>query len=203
MLESERTKLFDPKREYVNIGISDGGVVYSITPIFWESSAAAFSMKTPDVYIAPEDLSDPEIMSRIRSLTVHGLYIYTPLRDYSFIAELTELWDLHIERAENIKNLDFLAEMHELSMLFIHNVDLPDMDVIFRVKKADKGIVGAFRYICLYDCRIGRTPDFSDPKLHFTEFLVWSKPENAQRDRDTWSETVAYTKKYFIIENKA
>ncbi len=203
MLETERKKLFDPDREYLNIGISEGGVVYGITPIFWESSAAAFNMRTPDVYIAPEDLLDGEVMSRILSLTVHGLYIYTPLEDYSFIGRLTDLWDLHIERAENMKNLDFLSEMHELSMFFLHNADLPDMDVIWEVKQADKGIVQAFRYVCLYDCRIDKSPDFSIPKCHFTEFLVWSKPERAASDREKWSDLVAHTKRYFIIEPKS
>lgn len=202
MLEAERKKLFDPKREYLNIGISEGGAVYGIIPVMWESTAGAYNMKSPDVFIAPEDLDDREIMDRIFSLTVHGLYIYTPLPDYSFIGRFPDLWDIHIERAENMKNLDFLREMHDCSMLFIAHATLTDIDVVWDVKAADRGIVQAFRYLGLYDCRVDKAPDCSNPKYHFTEFLVWSKPENRERDLEKWADVPAFTKKYYNIEPK-
>ena len=202
MLESERIKLFDPKREYLNLGISDGGAVYSIIPVFWESSAGAFSMKTPDVFIAPEDLSDKEIMDRVFSLTVHGLYVYAPLEDYSFIAKFPELWDIHIERAEGLTNLDFLSEMHDCAMIFLASASLSDIDVIRRVKEADKGIVQAFRYVCLYDCNIEKIPDFSNTKCRFTELIIWSRAENSESDRERFSAISATTKKYFVIKPK-
>lgn len=199
MLETERKKLFDPEMEYLNLGISKGGVVYSVIPVFWESTAGAFSMKTPNVFIAPEDLHDKEIMDRVFSLTVHGLYIYAPLDDYSFIAGFTDLWDIHIERAEGMKNLDFISEMQDCAMIFLADASLADIDVICRVKEADKGIVQAFRYVCLYDCNIENAPDFSGTKCHFTEFIVWSRPENSERDREQWSKIPAGTKRYFAI----
>ena len=202
MLESERKKLFDPKIEYVNIGISEGGVAYGMIPVMWDSTAAAYNMKSPNVFISPEDLCDGEVMARIRSLNVRGLYIYTPLDDYGFIADFSDLYDIHIECAENMKNLDFLSEMHDCAMLFLHNANLSDIDVLWEVKKANKGIVRAFRYVGLYDCNVDKTPDFSDCRCYFTEFLVWSKPENAERDREKWSSLNALTKKYYLIQPK-
>ena len=118
MRDSEREKLFDPKREYLNLGISEGGVFYNRTQVVWESTAAAYNMKCPDVYIAPEDIFDEEIMARIFSLTVRGLYIYTAIDDYSFIGRLTELWDIHIREAYKMPSLDFLKDLHDVSMLF-------------------------------------------------------------------------------------
>ncbi len=202
MLDTERKKLFDPKREYLNIGISEGGVVYGIIPVMWESTAGAFNMKTPDVFIAPEDLSDEAVMDRIYSLTVQGLYIYTPLEDYGFISRLTDLWDIHIEGAENMKSLDFLSEMHDCSMLFLAHAHLSDIDTVYKVKEADRGIVQAFRYLGLYDCRVERPTECSNPKCYFTELLVWSRPENRERDMEIWQSASALTKKYYPIEPK-
>ena len=200
MLDRERERLFDPKREFVNIGISEGGVCYSVTQILWKSSAGAFNSRTPDVYIAPEDLLDKEIFDRICSLTVQGLYIYTPLEDYSFISKLTTLWDLHIRCGENIKNLDFLSTLDDCMMLVICNAKLDDVDVIRRVKSANRGINFAFGYLGFYDCEIERPMDFADTRCYFTELLVWSRPENRERDKELWSSADAYTKEFYLIQ---
>lgn len=202
MLQTEREKLFDPKREYLNLGISEGGAVYGVIPVMWESTAAAFNMKSPSIFISPEDLSDSEIMARICSLDLLGLYIYTPLEDYSFIEKFTDLRDIHIERGENIKNLDFLREMHECSMLFLAHANLTDIDRVWEVKEADRGIVQAFRYLGLYDCRVDRAPGTDNPKCYCTELLIWSSPENRARDMEIWKDTPALTKKYYVIEPK-
>lgn len=202
MLESERKKLFDPEREYANIGISEGGVCYSITPIVWETTASAFNTRTPDIYIAPEDLKDEEIWGRICSLVIRGLYIYVPLEDYSFISKLTTIWDLHIRDGENIKNLDFLSGVPECMMLFLCNATLDNVDIIWEMKKTCKGFISPYSRLGLYDCKVNRAPDPEDLMLRFTEFLVWSRPENRASDMEKWRAVPGFTKKYFTIKQE-
>ncbi len=202
MLESERKKLFDPEMEYLSIGISEGGICYSITPIVWENTASAFGTKPPDLYIAPEDLMDEEIFGRIRSLMVLGLYIYVPLEDYSFISKLPHIRDLHIREGENIKNLDFLSNLSECMMLFLCNADLEDIDIIWEAKKTCKGFIAPYNCLGLYDCKVKRATYQSERKLRFTEFLVWSTPENRSADMEKWSGIAAFTKKYYTIKRE-
>lgn len=202
MLDTERARLFDPKREHVNLGITEGGKVYNVTPVVWDSTAAAYNMRPPEIFIAPEDLSDPEIMDRIKSLTVRGLYIYAALEDYSFIGEMREIWDLHIREGHNIRSLDFLSRLDDCLLLLLGNVTVDDMDVILEVKGANRGFSVPFRYLGLYDCNI-RTPlDFTDPKCHFTELILWSRPENKERDAELWSEVKALKRFHYDIKPK-
>ena len=200
MLDTERERLFDPKREYLNLGISEGGKVYGVTHVVWDSTAAAYNMRPPEVFIAPEDLRDGEIMDRIRSLTVRGLYIYAPLEDYGFIGEMRDIWDLHIREGYNIRSLDFLRSLDDCLMLFLGGVTVDDLDVILEVKGANRGFTIPFRYLGLYDCNIKTPMDFTDPKCFFTELILWSRPENKQRDAETFSQVKALKRLHYDIK---
>ncbi|MBO7196536.1 MAG: hypothetical protein J6V80_04325 [Clostridia bacterium] len=199
MLASEREKLFDPKREYVSIGISDGGVCYSVTPVMWENTASAFNMKTPELFIAPEDLLDREIFDRICSLQVLGLYVYTSLDDYRFISHFHDLRDLHVRCCAKLCDLDFLSDLTDLGMLFLEGASLRDVDVIWEVKASGRGFM-PYRQVGLFDCNIDRAPKVDVEKQGFTEFLVWSRAENSARDRELWKDVAAFTKKYYTIK---
>lgn len=201
MLDTERRKLFDPKREYLNLGVNGDGEFYSVTPIMWVNGVSAHKMRTPDVYITPADLLDREIFDRIRSLCVLGLYIYVPLEDYNFISELSDLRDIHIECAEGLKSLDFLHHTPECELLFLHKASLPDIDAVWEVKSSGVGFM-PMEEIGLYDCNIGRATEPYEPKQRFYEFLVWSRPENAERDRNMWTEVASSTKRYFVLKPK-
>ena len=199
MLEKERKALFERDKDYISIGISEGGVHYGIIPVMWEGTASAFNMRTPDIFIAPEDLLDGEIMERLESFTVYGLYIYAPLDDYGFISCFKSLQDLHIEGARKLNSLDFLAELVDLSMLFIEGASLDNVDLIWDIKTSGKGFM-PYRNIGLYDCDVARAPSSEYPPCRFTEFLVWSRAENAQRDRELWADVVALTKRYYLVD---
>lgn len=201
MLDSQREKLFNTRKQYISIGITTGGVVYDITPVMWERTASAFNMKVPDFYIAPEDLLDEEIMNRICSLVVQGVYIYAPLDDYSFVARFAELQDLHIRQAERLKNVDFLADLVDMSMIFLEGATLPDLDIIWQIKTSGRGFL-PYRQVGLYDCNISRAPDESLMKESFSEFLVWSLPENMERDKELWSKVCSGTKRHFEAKPK-
>ena len=86
MLESERNKLNNRESEYLSIGITQGGVPRVTIGVPWEATAHAFNMRTPNVYLSPEDLQDEEVMVLIESYKVIGCYIWAPLTDYGFLA---------------------------------------------------------------------------------------------------------------------
>ena len=101
MLSSEKEKLFSNEEDFISIGISKGGEKYGMVPVPWEQTANAFNMRTPNVYIAPEDLVNEEIMCQIAKQRVVGCYIFEELEDYSFLKEFTEIRDLYIRKGMN------------------------------------------------------------------------------------------------------
>ena len=72
MIESERNKLENRESEYLSIGITQGGVPRTTIGIPWEATAHAFNMRTPNVYLSPEDIQDEEIMGQLESYKVIG-----------------------------------------------------------------------------------------------------------------------------------
>ena len=149
--------------------------------------------------IAPEDLQDSEIFDRICSLKVIGLYIYAPLDDYSFISRFTDLMDLNIRCAHKLKNLDFLNGTPEVGMIFLDGATLDNIDIIWEIKASGRGFL-PLRCVGLFDCNVGRATEPFEPCQRFTEFLVWSLRENAERDREMWSSVTALTKKYYLLK---
>ena len=70
----------------------------------WEKTAHAFNMKIPDIYITLEDLSDKELVDKIKSFHVVGCYVFAPLDDYMFIAGLKEVRDIYIANGAGLEN---------------------------------------------------------------------------------------------------
>ena len=86
MLLSEREKLFNRTEKTVSIGITAGGVPRTVVHVPWESTAHAFNMRTPNVYLSPEDVADGEILAKLCTFRVIGCYIWVPLSEYSFLS---------------------------------------------------------------------------------------------------------------------
>lgn len=192
MLESERKKLLERSSEYLSIGITEGGTARSITHVPWERTAHAFNMKIPDVYLAPEDLSDKDILKTLHGYRVIGCYIYTPLDNYNFLGTFTELRDLHVECAHKLTDLSFLCSLRECDMLYLEGARLDDLGPLVEVKKSVRGIFGGFHCLGLCDCEI------KDPgslcEVSFSELIVWSRGE-----RERWGKIPANTYKYYEI----
>ena len=192
MIESEREKLLAKKSEYLSIGITEGGVPCGTTPIPWEKTVHAHNMKTPDVYLAPEDLEDEEILKTLHGYKVIGCYIYTSLESYAFLASFTEIRDLSIRAASGLENLDFLPELSECGMLYLEGARLDNLDAVAELKKSTRGIFAPVRCLGLCDCEI---EDISSLKaLSFSELIVWGKG-----DRERWSEIPASTHGYYEL----
>ncbi len=192
MLESEKQKLLNRTSEYLSLGITEGGVPLSITSVPWEKTVHAHNMKLPDVYISPEDLTDEEVSKTLHGYRVIGCYIYTPLENYNFLSEFTELRDLNIYRAENLGSLDFVRSLRECDMLYIEGARLDNLDPLVEVKKSVKGIFGGFRCLGLCNCEIDDTSALRE--VSFSELIIWSKNE-----KERWSEIPASTHRYYEI----
>ena len=197
MLDTERQKLLEHSGEYLSIGITDNGKPVSIISVPWEKTAHAFNMKMPRVYITPEDLNDTQILEEIARHTVIGCYIFTPLKDYSFLSRFNEIHDLSIKRGDNARDLDFLEELSECRMLYIENANLKNLDTLVKVKKESASPFSCLSCVGLYNCTVEDLSIFERESVHFSEFLVWNYNENTSDSKDRYKHVSANTKKYF------
>ena len=195
MIESERNKLINRDSEYLSIGITLGGAHRMSVGVPWQVTAHAFNMRTPDVYISPEDLQDEALMELIQSYKVIGCYIWAPLKDYSFLARFKYLQDINIKNGDAITNLDFLTELYECRMLYLQNAALENLDIIVEVKKNSTAILGGLRCVGLDNCVVKDLSVLKNEKVHFSEFLVWM-PEGSN-EVSRWDVVSAGKFQYF------
>ena len=167
MITSEREKLRNKDSDYLSIGITSGGFPRMSVGIPWVATVHAYNMRTPDVYLSPEDLQDEELMRVFESYKVIGCYIWVPLDDYSFLARFKELQDINIKNGDAITNLDFVSELYECRMLYLQNANLKNLDVIVEVKKNSTAMFGCLRCIGLDNCVVEDLSVFETEKVHF------------------------------------
>ena len=157
-------------------------------------------MKIPNVYFAPEDLEDEDLMALLISLKVMGCYIWVPLDSYDFLRQFPYIRDLNIRLGNTIKNLDFLARLKECSMLFLHDVHLENLDVILDAKASkETSTMGGFRCVGLHNCSVKDLSRFEKEKHYFSEFLIWNTKHKNERER--WKVISAGTWRYYEIED--
>ena len=154
MLKSEREKLDRSESEFLSIGITENGERHGAIGIPWESTAHAFNMRLPQVYISPDDINDRALMERLTSYKVIGLYIWAHLPDYSFISGFKLLQDVSIKNGDAIEGLDFLSDLTECRMLYLQNARLKDLEVIASLKRNAGAAMGRVRCLCLDNCRV-------------------------------------------------
>lgn len=181
MQDIERKKLLDRKSEYSSIGITEGGIAKSVIHIPWESTAQAYNMRLPNIYISPEDLADEAIMHMIMAHKVIGCYVWIPLDDYTFLSNFTELEDLSIIHGDNIRSLDFLQGLSECRMLFLHNAKVDDLNVLIDLNHKQQNVFGGLRCVGLVNCEVRDLTIFEREKHFFAEFLVWEHKPNKKR----------------------
>ena len=195
MIVSEMEKLINRASEYLSIGITENGEPRRTIGVPWEATAHAFNMRTPDVYISPEDLNNDEIMRRIASYKVIGCYIWAPLTDYSFLSKFSDLQDINIKNGAAIRSLDFLSELYECRMLYLQNAKLDNLNVLVNVKKTSKTMFGCLRCIGLDNCSVEDLSIFETEDVRFSEFLIWLPEGSNQRKR--WAVISAGTRRYY------
>lgn len=134
MQESQRVLLSQLSRDYLSIGITQDGDIQRVIPIPWQQTGTAFNMRRPTVYIEPSDLEDEELMARLEAFQVRGMYIFTPLEDYSFIARFKGLWDVYILRYGGWIDLSFMRQIPGWKMFHLRDAIVPDISPVFRSK---------------------------------------------------------------------
>lgn len=172
MLTAQREKLAASAGGYLSIGITEGGNPRCSIGVPWVQTVHAYNMRLPDVYLAPEDLLDGEIMHLVSTCRVIGCYIWEPLADYSFLKQFPDLQDLSIKNGEAVRDLEFLRALPECRMLFLQKARLENLDVIPELKKQSKLPGGCLGCICLDGCKVGDLSAFEREKVRFSEFLV-------------------------------
>ena len=197
MLDTERQKLLEHSGEYLSIGITDSGEPVGIISVPWEATAHAFNMKIPHVYITPKDLQDAQITEEIERYTVIGCYIFTSLKDYSFLSRFNKIHDLSIKYGDNVRDLDFLEGLSECRMLYLENACLKSLDTLVKVKKESTSPFRCLSCVGLYNCTVEDMSVFEHESVHFSEFLVWNPNENSADSKDRYKHVSANTLKYF------
>lgn len=195
MIDSQWKKLNSYTSEYLSIGITIGGEPRNSIWVPWESTAHAYNMRTPNVYLAPDDLTDNKIMNLLETYKVIGCYIWAPLEDYSFLTHFKDLEDISIKNGVSIRELEFLSGLSECRMLYLQNATLKNLNVLIDAKKNSKAMFGCLRCIGLDNCDIEDLSVFETEKVHFSEFIIWM-PEGSN-ERNKWNIVSAATKRYY------
>lgn len=195
MIDSQWKKLNSYTSEYLSIGITIGGEPQNSIWVPWESTAHAYNMRTPNVYLAPDDLTDNKIMNLLETYKVIGCYIWAPLEDYSFLTHFKDLEDISIKNGDSIRELEFLSGLSECRMLYLQNATLKNLNVLIDAKKNSKAMLGCLRCIGLDNCDVEDLSVFETEKVHFSEFIIWM-PEGSN-ERNKWNIVSAATKRYY------
>lgn len=195
MIDSQWEKLNSYTNEYLSIGITIDGEPRNSIWVPWESTAHAYNMRTPNVYLAPDDLTDNKIMNLLETYKVIGCYIWAPLEDYSFLAHFKDLEDISIKNGDSIRELEFLSGLYECRMLYLQNANLKNLNVLIDAKKNSKAMFGGLRCIGLDNCDVEDLSVFETEKVHFSEFIIWM-PEGSNA-RNKWNVVSAATKRYY------
>ncbi len=178
MLENQRQKLYAmDNKTYLSIGISDDGTTYGQYPVPWVSTANAYNMKLPDIYISKDDIYDKKIMDKIKEFKVNGCYIFCPLDDYVFLNSFHDIFDLNIYFAYNLTDLSFLTNFTYCRLLFISNAHLKNVNEVFEKNKANP------KCLALYNCVIDDISYLKETNYFFSELVVSNPKSRDERAR--------------------
>ena len=178
---------------YLRLGITPDGSPVRGGWVPWQSTANAFNMKTPQVFLSPEDLQDPEILHLLAERRVVGFYAFAPLEDYSVLSRFDDLMDLYLEQAEGFDDPRILRPLKRLRMLYLEDATLPDAEIFCDLQ--DESPFLGLACVGLWNCRVGDLSAFDLRDHYFSEFLVWM-PEEA-KEQYRWTSVNAGERAYF------
>lgn len=173
MTESERQYLRSYPRETISLGITADGKRKRSVWIPWAMDGNAYNMRTPDIWLSPEELLDDDLWTELARLRVVGCYIFTPLTDYGFLARLTQLQDLHVYKGFFLPDLNFLRSCPDWLQLHIEDAVLDDLAPLV------PGPGG--RCICLSGCTVRDISALEN--LRLSELVVLMPQGSHDRDR--------------------
>lgn len=192
MTDAQKELLESRKSKYLNIGITEKGEPLRAVWVPWVHDSSAYNMRTPDLWLSPEDVKDPALMEKLKGFCIRGCYIFTPLEDYSFIGELRELWDLHIEKGGALRDLSFMKELQEWFMLYVEDAVLEDLAPAFPEAWREKGL----HAYCVefVNCRVSDISAMAREDVRLSELLI-CQPEGTG-EKQKWSRVHAHTYRY-------
>ncbi|MDD7388962.1 MAG: hypothetical protein PUG60_04750 [Lachnospiraceae bacterium] len=199
MTESEREKLFGYDKKYLSLGITEGGACRTSVSVPWERTGNAFNMRIPNIYFAREDFDDPEILEQLKKFCITGCYIFTPLQDYDFLAQFTEIRDLYIEYGGAIRNLSFMRNMKEWFLLYLEDAHLENLCDLFPEDRENYPL--ASRCMGFYHCQVDDVSAMQGKKIFLSELLVWPAepdPEEKEKWRKAAKEARAGRFRYYM-----
>ena len=156
-------------RSYLSIGITEDGTPRRVIPIPWERTSTAYNMRLPTVYLEPGDLEDEELMAQLENFRVRGMYIFTPLEDYSFIARFPELWDVYICRGGGWIDISFMCQIPDWSMFYLCDAIIPDISPVFTTRRE---MIFKHQKVCLTNYRIDSPEDDGEETPFIAELLI-------------------------------
>ena len=181
MLDTQREKLRSHPHKYLSIGITADGSPRSSGWIPWDSTANAFNMRTPQVFLAPGDLTDEALWAELSRYHIHGCYIYCPLTDYSFLERLPGLQDITIHKGGALRDLRFLRKMEDWFQLHVEDALLENLEDLF----PDGLRKGIHSYcVCLSGCTVKDLSALTQPGIRLSELVILA-PQGSN-DRERW-----------------
>ena len=181
MTEADRQFLRDYPHKYISIGITADGHSRRSVWVPWERTGNAMNMRTPDLYFSPEELRDQELWAELGRFHIVGCYIFCPLEDYGFLSRLTELQDLNIYKGGALRDLSFLRQMPDWFQLHVEDAVLDNLEDLFPAGER-KGVHSIC--VCLSGCAVA---DISALEGVYLSELVILMPQGSA-DKDRWKE---------------
>lgn len=196
MFDEERKKLEARQSEYISIGISkNGNNRVGAISVPWELTVHAYNMQIPNVFIAPDDLNDKDLMDKIKTFHVLGCYVFTRLDNYNFIADFPEIRDVYIIDGINVKDLSFLSSLKDLRMLHIEHAHLMDLKPIYQSSLLERCLPG----FCLSfaECTVDDVSALYELK-RISELIVIGEDDDDERAK--WRKVPSQTHRYYTIK---
>ena len=181
MLDTQREKLRSHPHKYLSIGITADGSPRSSGWIPWDSTANAFNMRTPKVFLAPGDLTDEALWTELSRFHINGCSIYCPLTDYSFLERLPGLQDITIHKGGALRDLRFLRKMEGWFQLHVEDALLENLEDLF----PDGLRKGIHSYcVCLSGCTVKDLSALTHPGIRLSELVILA-PQGSN-DSERW-----------------
>ncbi len=194
MIQEQYEKLMAMENQYVSIGITENGSPRISISVPWDMTANAFNMRTPHLYLEPNDLEDPMILKQLRSNKLIGFYSFVPLEDYSFLSQFPTLEDITIHHGENMSDLSFLSNCPNWFQLHIEDAKIETLSPMFEAER--KGLHSIC--VCFVNCRIHDISSLQQIEKRLCELIIL-QPEGTN-EKDRWKTVPSI--KYFYREYK-
>ena len=169
MIPSQREKLNAYPHQYLSIGVTGDGEPRSCGWVPWQSMANAFNMRTPQVFLCPDDLGDEGIWEELSRFRINGCYIFCPLEDYSFLTRLPGLQDITIYAGGALRDLRFLRPMEDWFHLHVEDAVLENLNDLFP-EGPRKGIRSYC--VCLAGCTVKDISALNQKGIWLSELVI-------------------------------